>query len=234
MGICRAAHLSALTMEDYPILGICCMEDRTRLFNLVQMVKALDLEYENSEDYGADSGDEGYTAADSSFSYVGGEDEENVYNDENERGAAESKLNATRFTKPSSIRRRLDFNCETIDHRLDSHRYQSGRHTGANTEPKIMEGKSMLHFHTRLSPKCESSIKPKPQPETVASKLFNNKLFGHKDRKGLLRKKKPLTEISSNAASEHTPKPTPVYELMRTAGYNYGLPLTSPPAPNKT
>ncbi|KAI4821169.1 hypothetical protein KUCAC02_029111 [Chaenocephalus aceratus] len=143
VGICRAAHLSALTMEDYPILGICCMEDRTRLFNLVQMVKALDLEYENSEDYGADSGDEGYTAADSSFSYVGGEDEENVYNDENERGAAEN-------------------------------------------------------------------------------------------RKGLLRKKKPLTEISSNAASEHTPKPTPVYELMRTAGYNYGLPLTSPPAPNKT
>ncbi|XP_034068537.1 uncharacterized protein LOC117543954 [Gymnodraco acuticeps] len=281
VGICRAAHLSALTMEDYPILGICCMEDRTRLFNLVQMVKALDLEYENSEDYGADSGDEGYTAADSSFSYVGGEDEEDVYNDENERGAAESKLNSTRFTKPSSVRRRLDFNCETIDHnlnlfvypdasvyvmnseagqgkgsalsvqldsgsaavcgckwknnhRLDYHRYQSGRHTGANTEPKIMEGKSMLNFHTRLSPKCESSIKPKPQPETVASKLFNNKLFGHKDRKGLLRKKKPLTEISSNAASEHTPKPTPVYELMRTAGYNYGLPLSSPPAPNKT
>ncbi|KAJ4942511.1 hypothetical protein JOQ06_012377 [Pogonophryne albipinna] len=90
VGICRAAHLSALTMEDYPILGICCMEDRTRLFNLVQMVKALDLEYENSEDYGADSGDEGYTAADSSFSYVGGEDEEDVYNDENERGAAEN------------------------------------------------------------------------------------------------------------------------------------------------
>ncbi|KAK5932472.1 hypothetical protein CgunFtcFv8_004174 [Champsocephalus gunnari] len=91
VGICRAAHLSALTMEDYPILGICCMEDRTRLFNLVQMVKALDLEYENSEDYGSDSGDEGYTAADSSFSYVGGEDEENVYNDENERGAAEMR-----------------------------------------------------------------------------------------------------------------------------------------------
>ncbi|KAL3062881.1 hypothetical protein OYC64_002637 [Pagothenia borchgrevinki] len=87
VGICRAAHLSALTMEDYPILGICCMEDRTRLFNLVQMVKALDLEYENtSEDYGADSGDEGYIAADSSFSYVGGEDEEDVYNDENEKG----------------------------------------------------------------------------------------------------------------------------------------------------
>ncbi|KAF3851129.1 hypothetical protein F7725_012901 [Dissostichus mawsoni] len=91
VGICRAAHLSALTMEDYPILGICCMEDRTQLFNLVQMVKTLDLEYENSEDYGADSGDEGYTAADSSFSYVGGEDQEDVYNDENERGAAEMR-----------------------------------------------------------------------------------------------------------------------------------------------
>ncbi|KAK1892835.1 Kinesin-like protein KIF24 [Dissostichus eleginoides] len=93
VGICRAAHLSALTMEDYPILGICCMEDRTQLFNLVQMVKTLDLEYENSEEYGADSGDEGYTAADSSFSYVGGEDQEDVYNDENERGAAETGYN---------------------------------------------------------------------------------------------------------------------------------------------
>uniref|UniRef100_A0A672G9Q4 Kinesin-like protein n=1 Tax=Salarias fasciatus TaxID=181472 RepID=A0A672G9Q4_SALFA len=38
-GVCRAAHLSELTIEDYPHLGICTMEERARLFDLVQMIK---------------------------------------------------------------------------------------------------------------------------------------------------------------------------------------------------
>ncbi|XP_068461124.1 kinesin-like protein KIF24 [Clinocottus analis] len=55
-------------MEDYPDLGIRSMEDRTRLFHLVQMVKALDLEYEDDgTDYDADGGEEGYPEAESSF-----------------------------------------------------------------------------------------------------------------------------------------------------------------------
>uniref|UniRef100_A0AAQ5XKX5 Kinesin motor domain-containing protein n=1 Tax=Amphiprion ocellaris TaxID=80972 RepID=A0AAQ5XKX5_AMPOC len=44
VGVCRASHLSALTMEDYPLLGIRTMQDRTRLFNLVQLVKTVDLD----------------------------------------------------------------------------------------------------------------------------------------------------------------------------------------------
>ncbi|XP_074525839.1 uncharacterized protein LOC141790100 [Halichoeres trimaculatus] len=58
VGIDRAAHLSVLTMEDYPILGIHSMEDRTRLFQLIQMVKTLDLkslEHEDEDVYSADA-----------------------------------------------------------------------------------------------------------------------------------------------------------------------------------
>uniref|UniRef100_A0AAQ6IHG5 Kinesin motor domain-containing protein n=1 Tax=Anabas testudineus TaxID=64144 RepID=A0AAQ6IHG5_ANATE len=60
MGVCRAAHLSALTMEDYPILGINTMEDRTRLFHLVQIIKT-DLEHDDDYD------DKGYTVVDSNL-----------------------------------------------------------------------------------------------------------------------------------------------------------------------
>ncbi|XP_053727642.1 uncharacterized protein LOC128762994 isoform X2 [Synchiropus splendidus] len=44
MGVCRAAHLSTVTMQDYPTLGICSMKDRIHLFHLIQFIKSLDLE----------------------------------------------------------------------------------------------------------------------------------------------------------------------------------------------
>uniref|UniRef100_A0A672G465 Kinesin-like protein n=1 Tax=Salarias fasciatus TaxID=181472 RepID=A0A672G465_SALFA len=49
-GVCRAAHLSELTIEDYPHLGICTMEERARLFDLVQMIKSLDLDILGSDE----------------------------------------------------------------------------------------------------------------------------------------------------------------------------------------
>uniref|UniRef100_A0A3P8U8H8 Kinesin motor domain-containing protein n=1 Tax=Amphiprion percula TaxID=161767 RepID=A0A3P8U8H8_AMPPE len=49
VGVCRASHLSALTMEDYPLLGIRTMQDRTRLFNLVQLVKTPDVHHRPSD-----------------------------------------------------------------------------------------------------------------------------------------------------------------------------------------
>lgn len=291
MGVCRAAHLSALTMEDYPILGIRSMEDRTRLFHLIQMVKTLDLEsLEDGDDdeYDADGGDEGYTVADSRFTYDGrGDPNEDEYDDEDEEGAAVSKLNAASFSKPLPVRRRLDFSRETIDHhqklfsrpvgtvhvyashnrnnepgqgkgsalpvqleldtgsavvcsckgnnnhRPDVHSHPFDHHTGVNDKPNMMEGISVHNSHTRFSLKCDSFHKPKPRPATEASKRFSNKPAGHKDRKGISRKERLYTEISSNEALEHMAKPTPVYESMRTAGYNYGLPLMSHSAPNK-
>lgn len=256
------------------------------------MVKTLDLEsleYEyGDDDYDADGGDEGYAKADSSFTYDGcGVPGEDVYGDEDEKGAAGRKLDAASFSKPSCVRRRLDFSCETIDphqkpfsrpvgtvhaytshsrnnergqgkgsampeqlaldtgsavvcgckgninHRPDVHSHQSDHHSEESTKPDIKEGISMHNSHTRLSPKCVSLQKPKPRPAAVASKGFSNKPVGHKDREGISRKEKLYTEMIGNRTSEHMAKPTPVYESKRTAGYNYGLPLSSPSAPNK-
>ncbi|XP_034728726.1 uncharacterized protein LOC117945379 [Etheostoma cragini] len=258
VGVHRAAHLSALTLEDYAVLGIRSMEDRTRLFHLVQMVKTLDLECEDSNDYNSNGGDAiGYAVADSSFTYDGcGDRDEDLYDDEDAKG----------FSKPSCVRRRLDFSSETIDdhlklssrpegtvhvhtshyrknvpgqgkgsaipvqldtesasvyarkeknnHRPDVHSHQSDHHTEGNT----MGGNGMYNSHIRLLPKCESFHQPKPRPATAAPDRFSSWAVGQKD---------------NNVATEHTAKPTPVYESKRTAGYNYGLPLSSPPVPNK-
>ncbi|XP_035515045.1 uncharacterized protein LOC118326203 isoform X2 [Morone saxatilis] len=292
VGVRRAAHLSELTMEDYPILGISSMEDRTRLFHLVQMVKTLDLEsleYEDRDHYeDTGGGDLGCAGADSIITYDGcGDPDEDVYDNEDEKGAAASKLNASSFSKPSCVRRRLDFSSETIDHhqkllshpvgtvhasashnrsnmpgqgqgsalpvqleldtgravvcsckennnhRPDVHSHQFNHYTVAKTKPDIVEGISVYSSHTRSPPMCVSSCKPRARPAAVASKRFSNKPVGHKDRKGISKKEKLYTEISSNNASEHMTKATPVYESRTTAGYNYGLPLCSPLAPNK-
>ncbi|XP_071339147.1 kinesin-like protein KIF24 isoform X2 [Trachinotus anak] len=293
MGVHHAAHLSALTMEDYPILGIRTMEDRTRLFHLVQMVKTLDLEGLGCEDgydyddYGADGGNESYAVGDSSFIYDGHEDpDEDVYDDEDEKGGAVNKLNSATFARPSRVCRRLDFSCETFDHhqklpsrpvgsvhacashnrndgqvqskgsatplqlkldsgsavvygykgnhnhRTDVHSCPSNRHTGGNTKPHITGGTAM-YSHTRLSPKFVSFHKQKPRPATAASKRFDNKPGGHKDKKRISKTEKLNEEIGNYEASGRMAKPTPVYESKRTAGYNYGLPQSSPPASNK-
>ncbi|XP_035022862.2 uncharacterized protein LOC118115664 isoform X2 [Hippoglossus stenolepis] len=260
MGVCRAVHLSALTMEDYPLLGIRTMEERTRLFHLVQMIKTLDLEsleYEDGyDDFGADGGDEGYGVVDSSFTYDG-------------------------YGGP--VRRRLDFGCETIDHhqkqlsypkgsvhvrtshmgndvpvqcrgsattlqleldsgravkcgckennnhRTDAHSRPSNQHTRRDT----IGGIAVQNSDTLLSPKFVSFHKQKPRPAPVASKTFNSKPVGHKERKRISKKENLPTEIHSFTASGSMAKKTPIYESKRTTGYNYGLPLSSPPAPHK-
>ncbi|XP_040897283.1 uncharacterized protein LOC121184013 [Toxotes jaculatrix] len=277
MGVHRAAHLSALTMEDYPILGIRTMEDRTRLFHLVQMIKTLDLEsleYEDGDDCGADGGDEGYVVVDSSFTYDGyGDSDEDVYDDEDEKGGAVNKLHATTFARPSCVRRRLDFSGEATDHhqRLVSHPVDSvhicashNRNDGpvqctesvtplqlelVSSSPVVCGCKRNNNHRTDAnscpsnhhtggntkvsSPKWISFHKQKSMPTTVASKRFNNKPDGHKDRRSIFKKEKLYTEIGSNGASGRMAKPTPVYESKRTAGYNYGLPRSSPPVPNR-
>ncbi|XP_031712448.1 uncharacterized protein LOC116388580 isoform X1 [Anarrhichthys ocellatus] len=233
-GVHRAAHLSVLTMEDYPILGIRSMEDRTRLFHLVKMVKTLDLEYEDDDaDYDADGGDEGYPGADSSFTYDGCVDpDNNVCDDDDEKGAAVSKLNTTSFSKPSHVRRQLDFSCETMDQLKLFSCPEDTVHvcTSHNRNNVPGQGKgSAIPVQLDTGSGCKGKNNHRPDFHS----RFSNKLVGHKVRKGFSWKEKLYTEISSNMATEHTVKPTPVYESKRTAGYNYGLPLSSPPAPNK-
>ncbi|XP_051806878.1 kinesin-like protein KIF24 [Acanthochromis polyacanthus] len=289
VGVCRACHLSALTMEDYPLLGIRTMQDRTRLFNLVQLVKTVDLDslgYDDGDDYdyNVDGSDEGCAVADSSFSHDScGNPYEDVSEDEDEGRAARTGLNSTTFTRPSYVRRRLDFSNETADHhqeqfshpvntvdvssshnrsnkpvqgresvvpvqfqleggramtcgchgnncyKPDVHRHPSDCLKGENTKLDIARGISMYSSDTRLP----SFHQPKPSVETVASKTFNNNPFGHKDRKVISRRPNSYTKMGSNEVTGHMAKPAPVYEAKRTAGYNYGLPLSSPHAVNK-
>lgn len=254
MGVHHAAHLSALTIEDYPILGIHTMEDRTRLFHLVQMVKSLDpeaLRYEDGDGYDTDGGDEGYAPVDGSFIYGGYEDpDEDVYDVEDERRGTMNESNVASFTRSSHVRRRLDFSCEnaghhqkllsyeagpvhactshdrnyrvqnkeTHDHRRNGHSRPSNHHTGGNTKPNIIGGTA-----TTLSPKLASFHEQKPRSRSLASKKFDSKPGGHKDRRRISKK-----EIGLNMA-----KPTLVYESKRTAGYNYGVPQSFHPASNK-
>ncbi|KAG7223416.1 hypothetical protein INR49_015519 [Caranx melampygus] len=275
VGVHHAAHLSALTIEDYPILGIHTMEDRTRLFHLVQMVKSLNLEalrYEDGDDYDIDGGDEGYALVDGSFTYGGyGDPDEDVYDGEDESRDTMNVSNEASVTRSSHVRRRLDFSCENTghlqkllslhgctshdrnnhvqnkgsatplqhdldsgsavycrykenhDHRKGGHSRQSNHHTGGNTKPNIIGGTA-----TTLSPKLASFHKQKPRPATMASKRFDNKPGGHKDRKRISKK-----EIGHNGEIEHMTKPTLVYESKRTAGYNYGVPQSFHSASNK-
>lgn len=87
------------------------MEDRTRLFHLVQIVKTFVLE-DDDDNYNIDGSHEGYHVADSSIAYDGCGDPD----DDDWMGAAVSKPNCASFSKPSGVRRRLDFSGETIDH----------------------------------------------------------------------------------------------------------------------
>lgn len=303
MGVCRAAHLSALTMEDYPNLGIRSMEDRTRLFQLVQLVKTLDLEgcrygddY-HDHDYEVDGDDEEDASDDGGFTYSGDDvnvmredrgHEDNVYNDEME--AATARLNTATASRPP-VRRRLDFSCAVVDshqkhfhspigsvnvcaghdpggndgslrakgstipgqldmdtgsvvshcrchrshnnHRPDIHHHTHDHHTGTNAKPDITRQLPSGKSQTRSSPKHGSIHKMNPRHLTGASK-YSKKAAGHKDRMAVSRRAKPDAGTENNGTHMHTVKPTPVYESKRAAGYNYGLPLSSPPAPNRT
>lgn len=281
MGVCCAAELSALTMEDYPILGICTMEDRARLFHLVQMIKT-DLESLVCEDDDGNYNDEGHAVMDGSLP-TDRDPDEDVYDHGVDNNVVANNINAACSSRPSYVRRRLDFSCETTDQqkllncpkgtvhtyaspnrnfgtvqgklstipvqpeldsgdavicgtkgsRTDVDRHLSSHCTGGNTQPDIIEGISLYNSNKSLSSKCGSIHKPKPGPATVTPKRFNRKRFGHKDRKGISRKKISCAERGSNEAFRHIGEPTPIYESKRTSGYNYGLPQSTPPASNR-
>ena len=280
MGVCRAVHLSALSMEDYPLLGIRSMEDRTRLFHLVQMIKALDLKspaYNERNNYDYEESDDGYAVLDGSFSpdgYVN--PDEVVNNGPTKNGAAMGSPDAFTFSRPSNVRRRLSFSDETLDHQQRLFSYPAGTvhvyansdsnhksvhgkasatpvqleyhrrhpavcghqgssnskqvvqgflcdlHNGENTMEKDMTGgSSKFYSDASFTSNCEIFPKQKSSPVKMTTKTLNNKSPGQKDRRRKSRKKICYTDM---------PKPTPVYEVETTTGYNYGLPLSSPSA----
>lgn len=243
------------------------MEDRTRLFHLIQMVKTLDFEHEHhddDDDCNSDFSDEDFPFADNGIACV-------------LCGDSDSGT----FSEPSSVCRRLDFSCETSDHhqkqfscqlgsahgshnrntdpgqskvsslpvhlefntgsavlcsnkpnsnhRPHAHSHQCGRHPGAKTKANNMERKSIQSSHTKLVPSCASSQKPKPRSGEVTV-MSNNKQVRYRDRKGISKKEK---QFRSRATSGHMTAATPVFESKTTAGYNYGVPLSSPPPTHK-
>lgn len=256
------------------------MEDRTRLFHLVQMIKTLDLNslaYDdgNDDDYDYDEGDEGYAVLCGSFSPNGYINPQDVVSDgQIKNGAAMGSSDAFTFARPSNVCRRLSFSDETLDNqqRLFSypvgtvHDYANSKgndepvhgkatatpvqlehqrrraavcghqgsnnykqdvqvflcdlNKGENTMEKDVTGESSkLHSDALLTSNRKKL--PKQKPTKVTRKTLNSKPFAHKDRRGMSWKKICYTD---------TPVPTPVYEVKTTAGYNYGVPLTSSPA----
>ncbi|CAG5923489.1 unnamed protein product, partial [Menidia menidia] len=270
VGVFRAAHLSVLHMADYPLLGIHSMEERTRLFHLVQLVKTSDL-----KKLAYDDGNDHNVVRRSSDHSKSSEGDWNA--DWDDDGVTICGPVVPSFAGPQCVRRCLNFNDETTDdhqrlrtlplgtgHFYESHTRNEnpvkekrsttqvqlsghsrnadtgvygGRdsnsyeidvhktyslydfHVGQNNKIDIRGKNSTSTFYTALSPHCETFC-----PGTVTSKTFNKKSFGQKDTRRKFTKKICSTGID---------KPTPVYEAKRTAGYNYGLPLSSSHAPNK-
>lgn len=260
MGVCSAAHLLGLTIEDYHTLGIHSMEDRTRLFQLIQVLKSSDLEsivFEHGDD-------EGGTISDSSF--LGGyKDKQHVYDVEDESGAADSTLNAASLSK-SCVPRHLDFTRESSD--CHQTLFYS---PGQNDEPVDGEGSTMpvqmechassaalygykgrynnshspSHHHTGGNSKSSihggggistynSQSVPFHKPgRAVAPEKLNSKPLEYKEGKIMYRKKKLFPEVFNDGAGEHVAKPPSVYESKKPDGYNYGLPLSAPSVSNK-
>ncbi|KAM6931380.1 kinesin-like protein KIF24 [Xenentodon cancila] len=278
MGVCRAVQLSTLSMEDYPLLGVSSMVDRTRLFHLIQMIKTLDLKrlaYDDGCVFDFDRGDEGYPALDGSFTPDGVVDRDEVENDEpTENGASVGSPEAFIFSRPPRVCRQLSFSDETLDRcktlfsspedtlhaysnsdsndelvhgkqsatpvQLEHHRrndlcghqrsnnykqgvqgFLSNLYNGEHLKTEFTAGISKLNSGSRFASNCKTFPKHKPSHPKVTRKPLNNKPCGHKDRRGLSGKKICDTD---------SPKLTPVYEVKTTAGYNYGLPRSSPHA----
>lgn len=248
-GVHSAAHLSALTMEDYPTLGISSMEDRTQLFRLVQMLKSLDLwcDAHDSECNSSDS-DENCRVVDDGLPRRCLCPDGDVYD-------------------LSGVGKCLNFSGKTFSHHhkescYPSHVHISARHNrsaeaGQRKEAakplqaqfvsgflELMESNSGISHrnhrgrNTKTDTQGNSTYRPphvlshKLMADTVPSMQPSNGQVWHKERKGISKKEKPCMEKSRRKALEQEAVTMPVYE-SRTAGYNYGLPLSSPPAPNK-
>ncbi|XP_014853718.1 PREDICTED: uncharacterized protein LOC106924499 isoform X1 [Poecilia mexicana] len=163
MGVYRAAHLSTLSMEDYPLLGVCSMEDRARLFQLVQLVKSLDLRSLRNDDIGIYNihnidyeEDNELFPSNNSFSPDGyGNTNGDVRRDKNESGAASNAFS----DRPSYVRRRLDFSTENTDQKLCSHFEDTVYASHNRNDDPVHENGSatpiQLGLHSRKAVVCD-------------------------------------------------------------------------------
>lgn len=233
VGVHSAAHLSGLRMEDYPILGISSMEDRTQLFRLVQMIKSLDLwcEAHDSECNSSDS-EENYHVADDGLTHCSclGPDGD-VYDLSGEGKHLNCGGKAFSAALPQHKEAARPLHAQFVTGCLElTGKSNSGinHHNHRDHNTKIDTEETSTHS-------CHRPPRDLPhrlRSDTVPSVQPSNGQVWHKERKGISKKEKPCMEKSRKKASEKKAVTMLVYE-SRTAGYNYGLPLSSPPAPNK-
>ncbi|KAJ8262937.1 hypothetical protein COCON_G00153940 [Conger conger] len=196
MGLSRIAHLSQLTMGDYPMLGVQDMGDRTRLFHLVQLVKG----FEEEDD-----------------SHV-----------EEERGLrVESAISSRRPTP----RRQLDFSACSPE----SEKRQPGRDNTSPCKPRTdretplrnVRGEREVRRRGARTP----AVPPKPgtrtNKETANHSTHVNKVNQHSDHSNRERGERRWAELTYRKSLLEQ-EAAPMYQVQRAAGYNYGLPMTSP------
>ncbi|XP_015234227.1 PREDICTED: kinesin-like protein KIF24 isoform X2 [Cyprinodon variegatus] len=218
MGVYQAAHLSALRMEDYPLLGVCSMEDRARLFQLVQLVKSHDLTsltYDNvgmynESDY--EGGDEMFPLNNCSLGPdgYGNRDGDGRHNNDKSQNRSDDPVPEKASATPIQLRlcSRSALVCDlgqSKNSTLNERSCSGDHHNGESIKQRITQETSVFNSHIRSVPKSQTCNKP----------------FAQRKRK---------TSSWKKNCPVYVTKPIPVYEAKRTADYNYGLPLSSHPA----
>nr|XP_015828171.2 kinesin-like protein K39 isoform X2 [Nothobranchius furzeri]XP_015828173.2 kinesin-like protein K39 isoform X2 [Nothobranchius furzeri]XP_015828174.2 kinesin-like protein K39 isoform X2 [Nothobranchius furzeri] len=181
---------------------------------------------------------------------------ENVSKDPDKYGATINTSNASRYAGPQCVCRQLDFNLEfphSVHVSASHNRFVEpvqvkGSATAMQLELPIRNAapygppKSKNNRRGAVSCSCDShheenrrgfssvnsddnflsisKISHKPNPNCATD--TDSKPFGQKLREGTSRKEN---------VSPDTTKPIPVFEAKGTAGYNFGLPLSSPLVP---
>lgn len=244
VGVRSAAHLSGLRMEDYPILGISSMEDRTQLFWLVQMLKSLDLwcEAHDSECNSSDS-EENCHVADGGPTHCSclGPDGD-VY----DLPGVGKRLNCSgkafiQHQKESyypshvHVSARYDTNAEAarplhVQFAAGCLELTGKSNSGINHHNQHDQNTKKKSTSSHHRPPCD--LTHRLRSETVPPIQPSNRKAWHKETKGISKKEKPGMEKGRKKALEQKSVTVPVYE-SRTAGYNYGLPLSSPLDPPK-
>ncbi|XP_029115537.1 kinesin-like protein KIF24 [Scleropages formosus] len=203
LGLSHPAQLSKLTMSDYPQLGVHPMEDRTRLFYLVQVMKALD---EEQNDECEDHGD---------------------YDEE--RGVMDFPTAPRRrlYFGPSSPESQLDIlaeDCKTNTSVDESHtmRYaaQRDKEAGSCHTPVMTANQRRKACTSTETPKSTSCINRAAMGRHIYKDGETPQNRKTKKQAGCLKEMHRKVLMQQQSA--------PVYKVKHSQGYNYGLPNSSP------
>lgn len=199
MGLSRLAHLSQLTMGDYPRLGVQDMGDRTRLFHLVQLVKG----YEEEEDE----------------SHV---EEERALRVEaavsSRRPPPRRQLDFSGFSPEGGDDKRRPGRDYTSPCRP-----QTDRETPFRKVPGEREARRRGPPSSTVTPK----FGPRTDKETSNRSSRVHKVTQSSNHSQRERGERQWAELSYRKSLVEQ-EVAPTYQVQRAPGYSYGLPVTSP------